>query len=558
MKKRLFQLFVVGAAVFAGALPALADHGNADVASPNMLHVAADPTPAAARPTLNTDLAFWGNVAAAGNFSGFRLFDITKPENPVLLTSVACNGGQGDVSFYKAKNRLLMFVSVDTPQTRRGPNPGEKDCPGSANTAATTPECGTQVPVTAPCHWEGIRIWDVTDPVAPRFVTAVYTDCGSHTHTTIPDSDDHRAIIYVSSYPLAATGLGPRCGPPNDHPDPRATRMPHGKISIIEVPDAAPATAHVLKEQPLHLDTVPSVGEDESLVDAVGCHDITAFFDANQAPEGGNTLPKPQFAAAACLTEGQIWDIRDPANPRTLDEDGHSHIRNEAIEVWHSAAWTWDGQVILFGDEHGAGQAPGCGGEEDTSGNIWFYKQVPPPVTPPLLGRYHIPRNQFADVLAPQPQECTLHNFNVIPINDNEAYIGVSSAYKGGTTVFDFSRLMPHKSPLPVFDEFTAPVVAEEIAFYDSHSTDQNGHDDVWSSYWYNDFIYTNSGLNAIRNTPYVNRGFEVFKLLTEPATCPETETCNAKQFTARKFHHMNPQTQEGFETLDGGGKKGG
>ena len=340
-------------AISAFAVSAAADHGNADVASPNMLHVANE-----MRGGVNSDLAFWVNIAAAGNYSGFRLLDIRKPENPVILSTVTCRGPQGDVSFYKAKNRLLLFVSVDTPQSVPGPPPGGKDCVSTDTTEAA--------------GFEGIRIWDVTDPAVPKFVRFVRTDCGSHTHTTIPDYDNQRALIYVSSYPLAATGIGPNCGRPNENLAACPGR-PHAKISIVEVPDKAPEAAHVLSEPDLHCDTVPSAGEDGSFVGAVGCHDITAFFDANQAPERGNSLPKPQFAAAACLSEGQIWDISDPANPRTIDPQGHSHIRNEFVEIWHSAAWTWDGQVVLFGDEHGGGSAPGCGGTQDTTCSIWFY-----------------------------------------------------------------------------------------------------------------------------------------------------------------------------------------
>jgi hypothetical protein len=219
--RRLARLALPLAAVALAALlpQASADHGNADNASPNMIHVDGHP-----RGGVNSDLAFWENLAAAGNYSGFRIFDITKPESSVLLTTVTCRGPQGDVSFYKAKNRLLLFVSVDTPQTVPGPAPGAKDCASSDS--------------VEPVGFEGIRIWDVTDPVNPKFVKMVQTDCGSHTHTTIPDYDNQRALIYVSSYPLAATGIGPNCGTPNP-----ANGRPHGKISIVEVPDGAPETS---------------------------------------------------------------------------------------------------------------------------------------------------------------------------------------------------------------------------------------------------------------------------------------------------------------------------
>jgi hypothetical protein len=532
MRKLLRFVVPLSVAAHAGFVPgAIADHGNADQASPNLIHVDGHP-----RSGTNSDLAFWENLAAAGNYSGFRLFDITKPANALPLTTVTCRGPQGDVSFYKAKSRLLLFVSVDTPQTVPGPPPGGKDCMSSDTVEAA--------------GFEGIRIWDVTVPATPRFVAAVRTDCGSHTHTTIPDYDNQRALIYVSSYPLAATGIGPNCGTPNP-----VNGRPHGKISIVEVPDNAPETAHVLSEPPLHLDTVPSAGEEGSLIGAVGCHDITVMFEANQAPEA-NSRPKPETAAAACLSEGQLWDVSDPANPRTIDPIGHTHIHNEAIEIWHSAAFTWDSNVVLFGDEHGGGSAHGCNGEEDTTGNIWFYRYVEPgSPEAPLLGRYALPRPQ------PATENCTLHNFNVVPTEEDldgtTHYIGVSSSYEGGTSVFDFTNAQTQEPfvcpPPPVPDpcEVLAPVIGDEIAFFDSQSTDGHGRDDVWSSYWYNDFIYANGGLGDRTVPPLGNRGFDVFKLLREPSPpCSVDAACRGKQFTARKWHHSNPQTQETFQTV--------
>jgi hypothetical protein len=301
---------------------------------------------------------------------------------------------------------------------------------------------------------------------------------------------------------------------------------------------------------------VPSVGEDESLVGSVGCHDITVTFEANQSPDS-NPRPKPETAAAACLSEGQLWDISDPANPRTIDPTGHTHIRNEAIEIWHSSAFTWDSNVVLFGDEHGGGMAHGCDATlPQPVGNIWFYRYVEPG-TPeaPLLGRYQLPRQQRAEEI------CTLHNFNVIPteeeLDGTTHYLGVSSAYEGGTTVFDFTNAQTQEPffcpPPPVPDpcEVLAPVIATEIAFFDSEGTDGHGKDDVWSSYWYNDYIYANGGLGRAPTPVSPNRGFDVFKLLRAPSPpCSEVVECVGKQFTARKWHHSNPQTQETFQTL--------
>ncbi len=91
-------------------------------------------------------------------------------------------------------------------------------------------------------------------------------------------------------------------------------------------------------------------------------------------PKDVFTDPKVKIAAAACLTEGQLWDISDPLFPCTVDETCRTHLDNALVEVWHSSALTWDSNIVLFGDEHGGGVVPGCGSTNDTSGNIRFYK----------------------------------------------------------------------------------------------------------------------------------------------------------------------------------------
>ena len=554
VRAALVGLIALASLVFADS--ASAEHGtNPAEMSPNMFHSAnRAPTPPTG-PSVNSDLAFWQggaegarnqDLAAAGNYNGFRLFNISNPENPVEVANFRCRGPQNDVSFYKARNRLLLIQSVDRPQTHSGEG---NTCPLSEDTpVATTPEGSRFTP-----GFEGIRIFDVTRPEAPRFVAAVPTACGSHTHTTIPDKDDQRAIVYVSSYPIGAsqtpTGAdfgGPRC------------QQPHAKISIVEIPDRAPAAARVLKEQPLDADTKPFRGTTGSGgTGAVGCHDITTLTEASQQAES-NPRPRRETAAAACLEEGQLWDISDPANPQTTGPR-HSHIYNPLITpanpaaggLWHTASWTWDGEVIAFTDEWQGGGSHGCDGPEDTRGNVWFYKAVPPG-TPnvPLYGRYMFPRPQTAMEI------CTLHNGNVIPTN--KGYFGVSSSYEGGTSVFDFTSVTEnpliaspgHGEPFTT----TPPIVAREVAYADMQGLDGRTKDDTWSSYWFNDYIWVNGGLQraAGGSGQPTQRGFDVFKILLPDGkdlgddTSP-TDTYD-QQFRARKHRYMNPQTQERFQ----------
>jgi hypothetical protein len=120
----------------------------------------------------NSDLAFDGKLAYAGNYAGFRILDISSPARPRILADFHCNGAQGDVSIFEG----LLFQSVDTPQSHPG-------CDSTNVTAATEG------------MFEGIRIFDVSDPAAPEHVASIQTDCGSHTHTILPEPENGRVLV---------------------------------------------------------------------------------------------------------------------------------------------------------------------------------------------------------------------------------------------------------------------------------------------------------------------------------------------------------------------------
>jgi hypothetical protein len=435
--------------VGAGTAMAHDDHGGTwepspESSTPNLKILGSAPRTSQVPTYRNSDLAFWGKIAYAGNYDGFRAIDVSDPENPTVISDVACPGSQHDISVYKG----LLFLSIDAP--------------------LTAPECGS--PRAAAEGFEGIRIFDVSDPSAPAYVGAVATDCGSHTHTIVPDSaDPGRVLVYASSYPsgeLPESSYGNSCSRSGDG---------HSKISVVEVPLDAPASAKVVSEPRFELNDFRNTAGFR------GCHDISVFTAIDRA-------------AAACLGEGQIWDISDPENPTTV-----ARIINPSVEFWHSASFTWDGSTVLFGDEAGGGTSPRCRATDpDTLGAIWIYDVASLDANDGVaieqpLSHFKIPRVQ-GDVA-----RCTMHNFNVLPIEGR--YVGVSAAYSGGTTVFDFT-------------DRTAPV---EVGHNDPHGAN------TWSSYWYNGFIYTND----------TGRGFDVM-LLADRA-----------RSQALRLPYLNPQTQE-------------
>ncbi|WP_460747356.1 LVIVD repeat-containing protein [Nocardiopsis oceani] len=263
-------------------------------------HLANVPKPSALSSSFNSDLAFTGDYAIGGNYDGFVVHDISDPADPVVVATVLCPGGQGDVSV----SGDLLYFSVDYPRASE--------------------ECGApSVPTTDPDGFEGIRVFDISDKSDPEYVAAVDTDCGSHTNTLVPGADGESDVVYVSSYSPAENF--PNCQPPHD------------KISIIEVPHDAPEAAAVVNEPVLFPDGGHST--------TTGCHDITAY------PEKG-------IAAGACLGDGIMMDISDPLNPEVEER-----VQDPNFAFWHSATFTNDAANVVFTDELGGGSAPTCNEE---------------------------------------------------------------------------------------------------------------------------------------------------------------------------------------------------
>jgi hypothetical protein len=382
--------------------------------------------------TTNSDLAFWGHLAYAGNYSGFRILDI-RGQQPRTVVDFPCNGPQNDVSVHEMGGKRFLFQSVDTAQTA-------EDC-SSVNAAIVN---GGRV------GYEGVRVFDVTVPAKPRFIDMIQTACGSHTHSIIPDGD--QAYIYVSSYPLTSNITPPGSTPPNA--DYRACTTPHKKISIIKVSAPGGQFRFELKEQPLSDDTAFNRGFQ-------ACHDIQFF------------MPR-KTAVASCAGDGQLWDISDPWNPTSNVEGKHTHIYSpsaaDSFEFIHSGVVSWDGKTFAIMDETGGGVEPHCFGAASTNGFYYFYDMVAPGAPAPALrARYTIPRSQGSEI-------CVSHNATVIPIKGRK--LMSAAYYQGGVSIVDFTDLGN----------------VREVAYADL--VDAVGAADEWSSYWYNGRIYSNSGLN--------------------------------------------------------------
>jgi hypothetical protein len=420
------------------ALPgAAADIPGVDeiTSSANVRHLANIPKQGSFNTTaaLGTDIAFKGNHAFVGNYQGFMIYDISRPDQPRIVSQVECPGAQNDVSV--AGN--LLFLSTDSSRN-------DNSCQSTSLSASEK------------SAWEGIKIFDISDVLNPRYVKDVETSCGSHTHTLVPG--EHGIVyLYVQSY--SPDPAFPDCQPPHD------------SISIVRVPLHDPAAAAVVATPVLFPEGGnPGDGQPfpEGTATTSGCHDITVF-------------PTKDLAAGACMGDGVLWDISDRKSPRMLDS-----VRDDInFSFWHSATFNQAGTKVVYTDELGGGGAPTCNstiGQDKGADGIYAIVGKGDGRRLVFQGRYKIPRAQ-ADT-----ENCVAHNGSLIPAKGRD--IMVQAWYQGGISVWDF----------------TDSSNAHEIGFFERGplSADTLIAGGSWSAYYYNGFIYSSDiqkGLDVIKIT---------------------------------------------------------
>ena len=385
--------------------------------------------------SFNTDWAFQGKYAFGGNYNGFTVYDISQPRTPKIATQVLCPGSQNDVSVYGK----LLFLGTDSQRT-------DDSC------------ASTSVPGSAPAdqpRWEGIKIFDISNPLSPQYIKAVKTDCGSHTQTMIPGKGRDRSVyLYISSYNLAGQSL-PNCA------------LPHDKISIIKVPLKAPTTASVVATPVLFPDGGHSGGPGPQQSPTTGCHDITAYADKD-------------IAAGACMGDGALFDISDRAAPKVI-----TTVRDTVnFAFWHSATFNNNATKVVFTDELGGGGGATCNPEVGpTKGADAIYDIVGKGKNRRFEFRsyFKIPRTNT------DTENCVAHNGSLIPVKGKD--IMVQAWYQGGISVWDFTN---SRSPKEIAYWERGPLNAEELVLGGS-----------WSAYWHNGFIFSND----------IQKGLDVLEL---------------------------------------------
>ncbi|GAA0629893.1 hypothetical protein GCM10009535_01550 [Streptomyces thermocarboxydovorans] len=401
------------------------------VHSDNIRHLAN--VPKDLLPGTNSDLAFQGRYAFAGNYDGFRIFDISNPGKPKTVAQVLCPGSQNDISV----SGNLLFLSTDSSRSDSSCN-------------------STTQPATEKSSWEGMKVFDISDKRNPRYVAAVETACGSHTHTLVPER--RNVYIYVSSYsPNAAY---PDCQPPHDG------------ISVIKVPRHAPHKAAVVAFPVLFPGEGPDGGgnpgapTNPGVSKTTGCHDITV-------------LPSKDLAAGACMGDGILFSIKNPERPKVIDRVQD----NVNFAFWHSATFNQRADKVVFTDELGGGGSATCNAEIGPNrGADGIYDIVGKGDKRKLVFRsyFKIPRHQ-ADT-----ENCVAHNGSLIPVRGRD--LMVQAWYQGGISVWDFTNSAKPK----------------EIAYFERGplTTDRLVTAGSWSAYYYNGHIYSNDmakGLDVLK-----------------------------------------------------------
>ena len=298
-----------------------------------------------------------------------------------------------------------------------------------------------------PGGWEGLHIFDISNLADPDLVASVETECGSHTATAVPDPANNRLLVYNTPSSSACPG-----------------------IDIVQIPVDHPEQASRLRFEP----------------GGRACHDT------------GVILGSAMLAACAGGNGFTVWSL-DPADGGSLEDPAMLYSKAvPGVTIGHSAGFTWDGKVLVFGHEPGGGAQARCQATSSITDRSLFFFDARSGAD---LGSFVMPRVQTAT------ENCTWHNYNEVPTN--KRYVLVSAGYQSGISVVDFSD----------------PAAAREVGFADPAPLSETelilGGD--WSDYWYDGRIYESD----------ITRGMLVWDL-SDNATAG-----------ARKLGHLNPQTQE-------------
>jgi hypothetical protein len=314
--------------------------------------------------------------------------------------------------------------------------------------------------------FEGIHVFDISNRADPQLVAQVPLPQGSHTATAVPDPANGRLLVYNS----ASSAASPQ-------------------IDVVSIPLTAPQNA-------THIRSVPALA---------ACHDISVIFgDANLATcAGGNGF--------------RVFSIGGSRGGSKAAPELLYRVVVPTVTIGHSAAFSWDGEIIIFGHEPGGGTQTECEAADDPAKKSFFFYRASDGA---LLGTWVLPRPQT------QNENCTLHNFNTVPFLDR--HVLVHGSYQAGTGVVDFTNPAAPQE-LAWADPPPEPVPpAGTPAFFCTQSVPPGcALGGAWATYWYNGPLYET----------HISEGLNIWQVDV------------AGWRSALRVPHLNPQTQE--DTLE-------
>ncbi|MFN8573742.1 MAG: hypothetical protein U0132_16925 [Gemmatimonadaceae bacterium] len=487
---------------------------DAGIAISNMKQVSFTKKPAAFDTAaglkfINSDLAFGTHYIYQANFAGFMIWDITDPANPVLASATKCITSQGDPTIVGN----LLFLSAEGAGNRN--------------------DCGDGGVKDPKDHMAGVRIFDVSNPKAPKLVKNVQTCKGSHTHTLVPSPKDPRIIyLYVSGQQAARpeTELA-GCKNGTDPADPTNSLF---QLDIIRVPLDHPEQAEVIPgariftgldgrgkcerfcepEDPRRAAAMAAAGRNRPATDPNmptgprNCHDVTAY-------------PAMNLLAASCSTHSIVVDISNPEKPFRID----ALTDTNNFQGRHTAAFSNDGKKLIQTDEWGGGTSPMCQASSmiELGGNTVITLDAKKKQSQHAY--FKLPSAQSAE------ENCVSHNGGIIPVPGRDLY--VQGWYQGGVNIMDFTNADS----------------ATEIAYFDRGSINPPRGADVpqppvdpsvrgggntiggsWGAYYWNGLIVSSE----------LDRGLDILEL-TPSAQLSANEIAAAKLV---RFDAYNPQSQ--------------
>ncbi len=279
----------------------------------------------------------------------------------------------------------------------------------------------------------GMALVDVTDPTAP--VVASNPTLGSHNLAVVPNT----TLVYNSRSINTQPPTPGTSGVADivDFADPE-----NPKITLFRFPAV-----------------VMTVGGVPRAVASTACHDITFQADRN-------------LAYCAGITDTQVWNIEDPANPviiQVIDWPG--------TNIHHAVVPARGGDLLIIGDEFaGAMGGPMCSTKADyPTSALWFF-DVSDMSRPTPVGSFQV---KYDSVDEGNSALCTTHFGTLIEDRD----LIVMSWYAAGTVIVDFSD----------------PTAPTQVAHFRPE-----GGVNTWDARYYNGHVFTGD----------TARGMDVLKIV--------------------------------------------